>query len=105
MVRLRKAYKILTVPEYQEWLEAQTLKERVQIAKRLQSIELEGYFGDHKYLTDHIWELKWKNGRRVYYAYIEQINIMLLLGGNKNGQQKDIVKSKRLLKKYVEPKT
>jgi hypothetical protein len=43
-----------------------------------------------------ITELRWKSGLRVYSA--ERIsNLILLLGGNKNGQDKDIRKAKRLL--------
>jgi putative addiction module killer protein len=46
-------------------------------------------------------ELRWKNGRRVYYAEIPERNILLLLGGNKNGQDKDIHQAKKLFDKYV----
>ena len=40
---------------------------------------------------------KWGIGRRVYYALIPEKNIILLLGGNKNGQDKDIAKAKKIL--------
>ena len=67
-------------------------------------IQVDGYFGDHKEVDEKIdiWELKWKNGRRVYYAYIPEEKILLLLGGNKNGQSKDIAKAKRILEKTTE---
>lgn len=92
-------YKISKTKEYQEWLEEETLKSRAQINKRLSNIELEGHFGDYKHIHGDIWELKWENGRRVYYALIKNINVLLLLGGNKNGQSKDITQAKRILKK------
>lgn len=95
-------YRILKAPEYQDWLEEETLKSRVQIAARLELIETEGYFGNHKNLGDNIWELKWVNGRRIYYVYIPEQNILLLLGGNKNGQSKDITKAKKILRKYTD---
>ena len=47
-------------------------------------------------------ELKWDNGRRIYYAHLVQQNILLLLGGNKNGQDKDIRKAQKIFTKYVE---
>jgi len=74
---------------------------RVQIADRLSNIEDYGHFGKHKDLEDGICELKWKNGRRVYYAIIPEKNIILLLGGNKNGQSKDITWAKKILQRYV----
>lgn len=98
---IKKCYKIYKSVEYQDWIEEQSFKSRVQIAERLSKIEEEGYFGNHKYLTDVVWELKWLNGRRVYYAYIAELDILLLLGGNKNGQDKDITQAKRIFKKYL----
>jgi putative addiction module killer protein len=50
---------------------------------------------------DGILELKWKNGRRVYYATIPEKKILLLLGGNKNGQDKDIRQAKKIFDKHV----
>jgi putative addiction module killer protein len=95
-----KKYKIDKVSEYEFWLKNETEKSRVQILKRLSNIELEGHFGDHKYLESAIWELRWINGRRVYYAHITEFKIVLLLGGNKNGQSKDINKAKKLCYRY-----
>ncbi len=46
--------------------------------------------------------MHWKNGRRIYFSYIAELDIVLLLGGNKNGQDKDIKKAKNILKKYFE---
>lgn len=58
----------------------------------------------HKWVGEDaqdVWELRWKNGRRVYFAHIPEKKVLLLLGGNKNGQDKDIRKAKSLLKKYA----
>ncbi len=97
-----KNWKIHKTDEYKSWFAEQTAKEQLQIAGRLDNIEDEGYFGDHKFLTDVVWELKWLNGRRVYYAYIAELDIVLLLGGNKNGQGKDIKQAKKIFRKYAE---
>jgi putative addiction module killer protein len=94
-------YTILNTPEYDEWLAEQTAKTQTQILLRLSHIQDDGHFGEHKNLSDNVWELKWKNGRRIYYAYIPEMKILLLLGGNKNGQDKDIRKAKKILLKHV----
>jgi putative addiction module killer protein len=92
---------LVTTSEYDKWLEKQTNLEKVQIELRLGRIMMDAYFGIHKYLSDNIWELKWGNGRRVYYAYIPEKKILLLLGGNKNGQSKDVSRAKKLYEKYT----
>ena len=102
---LRKCYKIHKAPEYESWFKDQTDKEKAQIAERISKIELEGYFGDHKEVGDFIWELKWANGRRLYYAYLPELDILLLLGGNKNGQSKDITKAKKIFRKHTKSQT
>lgn len=74
----------------------------MQINKKLSMIKYDGYFGDHKLVSsyekgeskDKVWELRWNDGRRIYYAYIQEKKILLLLGGNKNGQNKDVSKAK-----------
>lgn len=98
-----RSYHIHRVPEFRSWFEEQTEKTKVQIDDRLSKIQDDGYFGDHKSVSDdrEVWELRWKNGRRVYFAYIPEEEILILLGGNKNGQDKDIRKAKSLYKKYT----
>src|SRR5438105_209607 len=98
------AYKISKDPKFEEWLDAQSARSQTQILKRLSNIEQYGHFGDHKSVSDYetgflknrIWELRWKDGRRVYYAYIPEQRILLLLGGNKNGQDKDVTQAKSI---------
>lgn len=98
-----QAYQICRIPEFRDWFDEQTEKARVQIDDRLSKIQEEGYFGDHKPVGDDdvVWELKWKNGRRVYFTHIPEMKILVLLGGNKNGQDKDIRKAESLCKKYT----
>lgn len=97
-------YRILQTPEYSEWVDGQPPRSRVQINKRLSAIRFDAHFGDHKsvsfyekgMLKDAIWELRLNDGRRIYYAYIPEMKILLLLGGNKNGQSRDISKAKNI---------
>lgn len=97
-------YKVLATSEYLEWYESQPLKAQVQITDRLMRIQTEGHFGIHKSLDSSylIWELKWINGRRLYYAYLPPEKILLLLGGNKNGQDKDIKQARKIFSKTIE---
>ena len=90
---------IQAAPDFDSWLEELPLKEELQIRKRLYIIEHEGHFGDCKYLDDGLFELRWKSGRRVYFAKLSDKNIILLLGGRKNAQEKEIKKSRLLLKR------
>lgn len=96
-------YAILKTPEFESWFSSLTVREQVQIHGRLSRIETEGYFGEHKYVGEdgaEVWELKWQVGRRVYFAYIPKAKVLLLLGGNKNGQSKDITRAKKILRKH-----
>jgi putative addiction module killer protein len=98
-------YKVKKTIEYDEWVVTQSAKSQVQITKRLSKIEQYGHFGIINDVDDGVWELKWKNGRRVYYVYIPESKILLLIGGNKNGQDYDIAQAKKILKKYAKNET
>ena len=93
-------YRIFRTKEFKEWFLTESEKSQFQILKRLSLIETVGHFGTKRKVTDFVWELKWKNGRRVYYAYIEKADLLLLLGGNKNGQNQYIRQAKKILEKY-----
>jgi len=96
-------FNIYETEEYREWLRNETLKSQRQIQSRILKIEDEGYFGHHKYLESaSVWELKFNDGRRIYYALVPETNVILLLGGNKNGQDKDIKKASKILGKIRE---
>jgi putative addiction module killer protein len=69
---------------------------------RLEKIENHGHFGTIKDLDGDLWEIKWQSGRRIYYAYFAKQNILLLLGGNKNGQDKDIRHARKILSERIE---
>lgn len=97
-----KYYTIATTEEFDEWYRDQTIKCKLQIDSRLLKIQNENHFGVIKDLDEALYELKWKNGRRIYYAYLEKENILLLLGGNKNGQNKDISQARNILSKNTE---
>ena len=94
-------YTLLSTEEFDDWLLQESARSIVQIDDRLDKIQEDAHFGDHKHLRGEIWELKWKNGRRIYYAIIPVSQILLLLGGNKNGQNKDINQAEKIYRKWI----
>lgn len=100
-----KHMRLKRTPEYIQWYEFQRPKEKAQIAKRLANVEEHGHFGTVKDLGDFLSELKWVNGRRIYFSIMQdEVGdlTLLILGGNKNGQDSDIKKAKKILKNYIE---
>ncbi len=56
-----------------------------------------------KSLGSGLFELRERQfGLRVYYLYAENLAVLILQGGDKSTQEKDIQKAKVLLKKYKE---
>ena len=89
-------YTIEATAEFNEWFEDQDDKIKGFIRARLSRIQVAGHFGIVKSVGDGVLELKWKNGLRVYFGYLERTRILILLGGSKNGQNQDIKKAKKI---------
>lgn len=68
---------------------------------RLQKLEKDEHFGDSEPVGDGIRELKinYAKGYRVYFKEIDGKVIILLIGGDKSTQQRDIEKAKEICKK------
>ena len=109
---MTERYRLLQTEEFEEWLNEETARSRYQIDMRLAKVRLDGYFGvinnvskkEKGELKDRVWELKFNDGRRIYYVCFPEQNILLILGGNKNGQSKDITKAKSLFLKSTKVK-
>ena len=87
---------------FDDWFES--IREKLTCAKiitRLDRLKL-GNFGDCKSLGDGIAELRihYGSGLRVYYSKIGNKVLLLLCGGDKSSQTKDISKAKEYLKEY-----
>jgi len=77
---------------YQAWVDELRDREgRKAIVRRVLRIEL-GNFGDHKFVRDGVWELRIDTGPgyRVYYAREGDMIVLLLCGGDKGSQGRDI---------------
>lgn len=92
-------YTIHTTSHFDKWLrkvgDRQTKR---KIAVRLARIE-KGNFGDFKSISTNLFELRFffGGGLRIYYTIRESQIVLLLVGGNKSSQQRDIEKAKRIL--------
>jgi putative addiction module killer protein len=87
--------------EFTEWLDLLTWKEQAQVHARLKRIQDASHFGDAKSLGNGLAELRWKNGWRIYFFKEGRDMIVLLVGGHKNAQEKDIQKARLLLRRYA----
>lgn len=87
--------------EYLDWYSAQTAKIKAQIDSRLEKIKHFGHYGHVRKLSSVLYEIKFNNGNRIYYTekIIDGHVVILIFGGNKNGQDKDIKKAKKIAEK------
>jgi putative addiction module killer protein len=85
---------------FMEWLMSLDKITRKRISQRVDKIEDEDYYGDFKRIDDELCELRFKfgSGYRVYFSETDNIIILLLCGGDKSTQSKDIKKAKEYLK-------
>jgi len=85
-----------------EWLEGLDIPIQQRIEARINRIEL-GHFGDHKHLEGDLFEMKIHTGPgfRVYYSVRKGRVVLLLAGGAKGSQRRDIGKAKELLISYL----
>ncbi|MCC8373832.1 MULTISPECIES: type II toxin-antitoxin system RelE/ParE family toxin [Photorhabdus] len=80
---------------FEEWREqVRDTKAQIAIDRRIMRMEL-GNFGDHKPLSEGVWELRIDigPGYRVYYAKSGLTVVLLLCGGDKRKQNADIAKA------------
>lgn len=82
------------------------MRAKAKILVRIQKLENEEHFGENEPVGDGIRELKinYAKGYRVYFKEIDGKILILLFGGDKSTQQKDIEKAKRIYKLYLENK-
>lgn len=87
---------------FRDWLEGlKDLDTQALILQRLQRIKL-GNFGDCKPIDEGLWEFRihHKSGIRIYYARVGQRLILIIGGGDKRSQQRDITKAIKYLEDY-----
>ena len=96
---------VFATDEYQAWIDE--LKDRAGRSRVLMRVDrlIHGNPGQHRNLTEGVSELKIDSGPgyRVYYSFRGDHLLLLLAGGNKATQNKDIDKAldlNRLFKEF-----
>ena len=85
--------------EFDKWLrKLRDFKAKAKIIFRIQKLEIDEHFGDSKSVGDGIRELRinYAKGYRIYFKEKDGKIIVLLIGGDKSTQQKDINKAKEI---------
>ena len=102
---------MLTIREYldesgrspfRDWLQELDSTTRARVQARILRFET-GNLGDHKQLGDGVWEarLAFGPGYRVYFGRSGRELVLLLLGGDKGSQRKDIKNAKESWATYL----
>ncbi|WP_231563329.1 type II toxin-antitoxin system RelE/ParE family toxin [Salegentibacter sp. Hel_I_6] len=98
MNTLRRMYFVEKIVEFDKWLsKLKDLRAKSKILFRIQKLENDEHFGDCKPVGDGISELRinYAKAYRIYFKERDGKIIILLIGGDKSTQQKDIEKAKK----------
>ena len=92
-------YTVYQTPEFLNWLDdLKDVRAQVRIAARLRQAEA-GNLGDYKNLSGSLSEMRLDigPGYRLYFTRRDRILVVMLMGGDKSTQVRDIAKARRLL--------
>ena len=92
-------YTLRQTAEFQEWLDGlRDFRAQVRIAARLRLVEA-GNLGDWKSVGDEVSEMRVDvgPGYRLYFTRRGNVLIVMLAGGDKSTQSRDIKRAKRIL--------
>ncbi|MEM6427834.1 MAG: type II toxin-antitoxin system RelE/ParE family toxin [Deinococcota bacterium] len=91
---------------FNDWLTSiKDRRTRARILSRLDRLE-QGHYGDHKAVGQGVFELRYffGSGYRVYFAEDGQAVVLLLCGGDKRSQQRDITTAQQYWQDYQDRK-
>jgi putative addiction module killer protein len=79
---------------YNEWLETLSEDDQIMVTDRMARVR-QGSFGEINVVGESVWEFKFRKGRalRIYYGQIGKVVLLLLIGGDKKTQKRDIKKA------------
>lgn len=86
---------------FNEWLETLDKKSQAIVETRFDRVTL-GNFGDYDSVGEGVFELRihYGPGLRIYYGLDGEDIVLLLLGGTKKSQKRDIKTAQRYWKDY-----
>lgn len=90
---------VIETRPFTDWMASlKDLKTRARIAERLRRVAISGSFGDSKDIGDGVCELRFRfgPGYRVYFCRRGSDVVILLGGGAKGSQSRDIKAAKAL---------
>lgn len=90
---------------FRDWLKSLDMAVQARIQARVLRFE-SGNLGDHKSVGGGVWEarLDFGPGYRLYFGKVGSAVILLLVGGDKTSQSKDITAAKRYWNDFREAK-
>ncbi|MEM8584850.1 MAG: type II toxin-antitoxin system RelE/ParE family toxin [Bacteroidota bacterium] len=100
-------YKIEKTAEFDKWFrKLRDVRAKSKILFRIQKLKREDYFGDIKPVGNGIQEIRvnYAKGYRIYFKKVGSEIIILLVGGDKSTQSRDIEKAKRIWNKIKDNK-
>ena len=93
---------VLYTEAFETWLRGlRNQRAKIRILSRLERIE-DGNFGDHRSVGDGVSELRVNVGQgyRVYYTIRRNTVVILLYGGDKSSQRRDIRRAQRIASEF-----
>lgn len=86
---------------FAEWFLGLDSRIRVRIRNRLDRVE-EGHYGDYKSVGEGVYELRFffGSGYRIYFAEDGDKLVLLLCGGDKSSQDRDILRAQEYWRNY-----
>ncbi len=88
---------------FREWLDTLDVPVKARIQARVLRFEM-GNLGDHKAIGGGAWEARFTfgPGYRMYFGKAGRSIIVLLLGGDKGSQPKDVRRARQCWNDYLE---
>jgi putative addiction module killer protein len=91
---------------FSDWIGTLTAGDRARVLVRLDRVET-GNPGDHRSVGEDVYEFRFifGSGYRVYYGEVDNTLVLLLCGGDKSSQKKDVKKAKAYWRDYISRRT
>jgi len=84
---------------YDEWLNKLDNSQKAKVLVRIERLKL-GLYGNCKTISGELKELKFDSGLRIYFYEENDMIVILLNGGGKQRQSKDIEIAKKYMQDY-----
>lgn len=88
---------------FDEWFDSLEGRHQAAVERRVAAIEEHDHFGDCSSLRGGLYEMRLLGaGLRIYFAYVEQVIVLLLDGSDKSSQKRAIKAARERLKDFKE---